>query len=221
MANITQEIVVQKLNEWTKALTPKESRISIFEHIRDIPYAIVPGLGHPVHGPARMLNQNRGYCEPKHILMHLMYQRLRIPVRYVTYPFRWSAQNIDYPWKLEKLAEKMPTGYHLACKVCIKREWVLVDATWDLPLRKHGFPVNKSWDGVSHTFNAVKPEEEVVHESASERMKYIRARAWSLLTLNDKLLSRRFYNGLNMWLQQARISKSRSRHEDNVSEVSS
>lgn len=205
--NRIQEIIVQKLNEWTKDLGPKESRIAIFEHIRDIPYAIVARLGHPIQGSARMLAQNRGYCEPKHILIYMMYQKLRIPVKYVTYPFSWSAQDINYPWKLKKLANGMPMGYHLACKVHINEEWVLVDATWDLPLKRLGFPVNESWDGVSHTLNAVKPEEEIIHENERERVEYVRAIRWGLLTEKEKVLSRRFFDELNKWLQEARDSR--------------
>jgi len=210
---MAQEIIVQKLNEWTKDLGPKESRIAIFEHIRDIPYAIVAGLGHPIQGPAKMLVQNRGYCEPKHILMYMMYQRLRIPVKYATYPFSWSAQDINYPWKLKKLANEMPIGYHLACKSHISGEWVLVDATWDLPLKRLGFPVNESWDGESHTLNAVKPEEEIIHENDGERVEYARARGWRLLTEKEKVLSRRFYDELNKWLQEARNSQTTSKEE--------
>ena len=208
-----QEIVVQKLNEWTKDLGPKESRIAIFEYIRDIPYAIVAGLGHPIQGPARMLVQNRGYCEPKHILMYMMYQRLRIPVKYVTYPFSWSTQDINYPWKLKKLANGMPMGYHLACKAHINEEWVLVDATWDLPLKNFGFPVNESWDGASHTLNAVKPQEEIIHENDEDRVEYARARRWRLLTEKEKVLSRRFFDELNKWLQEARNSQTTSKEE--------
>ncbi len=210
---MTEEIIVQKLNEWTRDLGPKESRIAVFEYVRDIPYAIVAGLGRPIQGPARMLVQNRGYCEPKHILMYMMYQRLGIPVKYVTYPFSWSAQDINYPWKLKKLVYGVPMGYHLACKTYINGEWVLVDATWDLPLKKLGFAVNESWDGVSHTLNAVKPEEEIIHENDRDRAEYIRARRWELLTEKKKVSSRRFFNELNNWLQEARNSQTTSKDE--------
>lgn len=154
-----------------------------------------------------MLAQNRGYCEPKHILMYVMYQRLRIPVKYATYPFRWRTQDINYPWRLGKLADGMPMGYHLACKVYINAEWVLVDATWDPPLRRLGFPVNDSWGGESHTLNAVKPEEEIIHESDGERVKYVKARGWGLLTQKEKVLSMKFFEAFNKWLQEARDSR--------------
>ena len=35
--------------------------------------------------------------------------------------------------------------------------WILVDATWDRPLVKAGFPVNDHWDGYSEMRWAVKP----------------------------------------------------------------
>jgi hypothetical protein len=206
--NTVQKIILKKFDEWTKDLNPKESRISIFEHIRDIPYAVIPGLAHPIHGPARMLTLDKGYCEPKHVLTYTMYQRLRIPTRYATYPFKWSAQDINYPWKLEKLANEMPMGYHLACKAYINKKWVLVDATWDLPLKRLGFPVNESWDGVGNTLNAVKPEEEITHENEREMMEYVSKIGWSLLAKKEKVLSLRFYHELNKWLEETRrVSK--------------
>ncbi len=211
--NRTKGIIAKKLIEWTKDLNPKGSRIAIFEHIRDIPYAIVAGLGHPIQGPAKMLTHNRGYCEPKHILMYKLYRRLGISVRYVTYPFSWNAQDINYPCELKKLVEGMPIGYHLACKAKINGAWILVDATWDLPLKRLGFPVNKSWDGDRNTSNAVKPEDEIIHKNERERTRYIRARRWGLLTEKEKVSSRRFFNELNKWLQEARNSQTTSKDE--------
>jgi hypothetical protein len=73
-----------------------------------------------------------------------------------------------------KLVNEMPMGYHLACKAYINEKWVLVDATWDLPLKRLGFPLNESWDGVSNTLNAVKPEEEITHENEGGKMEYER-----------------------------------------------
>ncbi|MDD4137527.1 MAG: hypothetical protein PHT99_06500, partial [Methanoregula sp.] len=59
--------------------------------------------------------------------------------------------------ELRRLAAVMPVAYHLACRVRINGRWVLVDATWDRPLAKGGFPVNEYWDGYADTKCAVKP----------------------------------------------------------------
>jgi hypothetical protein len=51
----------------------------------------------------------------------------------------------------------LPVAYHLACRVQLGCRWILVDATWDPPLAKAGFPVNDYWDGCAETRCAVKP----------------------------------------------------------------
>jgi hypothetical protein len=106
--------------------------------------------------------------------------------------------------RLKKLANEMHMGYHLACKAYINGKWVLVDATWDLPLKRLGFPVNQTWDGVSRTLNAVRPEEEIIHENEEERVQYARTRGWGLLAHKERVLSLRFYDELSKWLQGAR-----------------
>ncbi len=88
----------------------------------------------------------------------------------------------------------MPIGYHLACRAYINGKWILVDATWDIPLSKAGFPVNESWDGISNTLNAVKPLEGIVHRNAKK-------------SDEEKSLSNRFYSILNKWLEELRTSK--------------
>jgi hypothetical protein len=86
-----------------------------------------------------------------------MYRRLGVDVVYATFPFLWNDPDLRYPPELRQLATVLPVAHHLACRVRIKDRWVLVDATWDLPLKRAGFPVNEHWDGQSDTLCAVKP----------------------------------------------------------------
>lgn len=198
-----QDIIERKFDEWTKDLSPEENRISIFEKIRDIPFAVVPEFFDFEKDPAGLLVQNRGFCVPKHYLLGKMYQKLEIPVRYYTYSFKWSDLDVDYPLSLRKLTEEIPVTYHLACKAFLNGRWVLVDATWDFPLKKTGFPVNERWDGRSDTRNAVKPLEEFAHESAGEREEAFKAKMRTY-SLREKLILRRFSGGLNKWLESVR-----------------
>ncbi len=191
---MVQDIILSKFNEWTRGLDSKEGRIKIFENIRDIPYVLIPELIDPEKGPVGILIRKMGSCSPKHFLMGAMFQKLEIPIKYVTYPFNWNDQDIDYPAKIRKLADAMPIGYHLACRAYINGKWILVDATWDIPLSKAGFPVNESWDGISNTLNAVKPLEGIVHRNAKK-------------SDEEKSLSNRFYSILNKWLEELRTSK--------------
>ena len=70
------DIIAKKFKEWTAGLEPVAARVSIFEHIRDIPYAIVAQLRDPVTGPVKILKLNKGSCVPKHFLLALMFKKL-------------------------------------------------------------------------------------------------------------------------------------------------
>lgn len=168
-----EDIILKKFNEWTAGKNALGARISVFNHIRDISYGILPELRDPVSGPARMLELRVGSCVPKHFLMFRLFEKLEIPVKYATYLFTWDDPKIKYPPDLLKIVKDMPQGTHLACQAYLNDRWVLVDATFENALKKYGFPVTESWDGVSDTKNAVKPIREIVHESLEERIEYV------------------------------------------------
>ncbi len=198
-----EKIIIERFNEWTSRLEPKQAMISVFEHIRDIPYAIVPAFRDPAFGPVGILEQNEGSCQPKHYLLMMFFHSLKIPVKLATYAFRWSDSDVRYPHDLKELISRLPIEYHLACKAEIEGRWVLVDATWDMPLINVGFPVNEYWDGISNTKNAVTPIEEVMHESVRERVRFETERH-GLYTEEEKAVYREFIEKLNAWLEAVR-----------------
>lgn len=198
-----EKIILDKFEEWTKGLGAIQARISIFNHIRDIPYMIIPQLRDPARGPVGILEYNRGMCSAKHYLLALMFGKLNIPTKYVTYQFSWNDPKIKYPKDLMKLAQRLLPEYHLACRAYIDGKWVLIDATWDPPLKKVGFPINENWDGMSDTKNAVTPIKEIIHETIDERLNYV-AEAKKSYTEEQKLLSDQFKEKLNNWLEGVR-----------------
>jgi hypothetical protein len=105
------------------------------------------------------------------------------------------------------LAEDVPIGYHLACKARIENQWVVVDVTWDRPLARVGFPVNESWDGIGDTRLAVEPLDDLVHENAQERMRFVQARK-SSWTTDDHARTDHFTTALNNWLEDVRRNPS-------------
>jgi len=143
--------------EWTRGLDTRESMISIFSHIRDIPYSFVVSVPDPITSPQQLLVAGKGSCGPKHHLLAEMYRKLNLSVVFATIAFSWNDPDLSYPPELRKKAVRLPVAYHLACRVQIGCRWILVDATWDLPLGRAGFPVNDHWDGYSETRCAVKP----------------------------------------------------------------
>lgn len=198
------KIIAEKFAEWTKGKDALAARISVFEHIRDIPYAIVPAFRDPVVGPSGMLKTNRGACGPKHYLLLPMFEKLGISVKYATYLLYWNDPAVKYPPELRALTEKMPLIGHLACKAKIGNKWVLVDATWDKLIKKTGFPINESWDGVSDTKCAVTAVKEKVHESLEERIAYDSA-IRNAFTEEQKAVYAEFILKLNVWLEQIRL----------------
>jgi len=150
-------IVLSAFHEWTHGLDTRESMISIFSHIRDIPYSLVVPATNAKTPQEQILMAGKGSCGAKHYLLAEMFRTLNIPVVYATFPFLWNDPDLHYPSQLRNLAATLPVAHHLACRIQIGCSWVLVDATWDTPLAKAGFPVNGNWDGYSETKCAVKP----------------------------------------------------------------
>lgn len=184
----------KKFREWTHGKDAAQARISVFEQIRDIPYAVVPEINSTGHY-VRILTIGRGSCTPKHFLLRDMYERLGLSVLYVVYAFRWSELEVDYPKRLRRLAEAMSISHHLACKVEIAGKLVLIDATVDSPLKRLGLPVNENWNGLSNMVLPVTPiaEEQFYHPA---EVRDYEAR------YDDASLE--FFSAMNQWLDTVR-----------------
>ncbi len=187
----------EKFRQWTQGMDAFQARVSIYQRIRDIPYAVIPQLV-DAERYVDILKLGKGSCTPKHFLLCNMYQRLGLLVLFVVYPFRWDEGDeteFDYPPRLKKLAEELPTGYHLACKVEIDGKLVLVDATLDSALKNAGLAVNQDWDGVSDTLLPMNPcgEEQFYHPSEAYLMQ---------AQYDGKSLA--FYSELNSFFEEAR-----------------
>jgi len=197
------DIITQKFDEWTAGKGPKEASIAVFEHIRDIPYAIVPEFRDPAAGPAGLIKENKGSCQPKHYLIAQLFGKLDIPIKLVTYVFRWGDSEIKFPDNLKQLLDRMPVSYHLACKANLNGRWVLSDATYDPPLEKAGFPVTKKWDGENDAINAVTPLQEIIHESAEDRVRF-EAEQRARYSPAEQAVYAEFIYKLNAWLETLR-----------------
>ncbi len=186
-------LIEDRFNQWAQGKSAIQARVSIYERIRDIPYAVIPELIDSERY-IEILRVKRGSCTPKHFLLCAMYQRLGMTVLYAVYPFRWDELEVNYPPRLRTLAKAVPISYHLTCRVDIDGRLVLVDATLDPALKRLGLPVNERWDGKGNTLLPMKPcgEEQLYHPSEA----YLRAQP------DEKWLA--FYQELNLWLEELR-----------------
>ena len=181
--SITKDALLEKtFRQWTARKDAVQARISIYEKIRDIPYAVLPELNSAGRF-ADILALGRGSCTPKHFLLCNMFQRLGLMVLFAVYPFRWGEPAevmVDSLEPLKKMTGKLPMSHHLACRVEIDGRLVLVDATLDLPLGKAGLVVNQKWDGFSDTLLPVTPlgEEQLFHPAEAHLMEARSGRQW-------------------------------------------
>lgn len=193
------DTIDEKIEQWTEGLDEVQSRISIYNHIRDIPFGVVPRSSVDYRqGLEQVLNRNVGSCSPKHFLLGEMYDRLSIPVKYATYPFYWDELGVEYPPHIKKLADEMPLTFHLACKPHIDGKDILLDSTWDTPLKKAGFTVNEDWNGYSDTSLSVTALEEIVHENIWERFEYLEGK------MKKTAITKVFFEEFNKWLMDLR-----------------
>jgi len=199
MSTVTDTILDDKFRQWTGGKDPVQARISIFEHVRDIPYAVLPNLIN-AERYIDILTLGKGSCTPKHLLLGNMFERLGLLVLFAVYAFQWGERAEvldDYPQQLKEMSRELPPSPHLACRVEINGKLVLVDATLDSPLAKVDLPVNQYWDGFSDTLLPVTPigEEELYHPMEAYLMQ-ARYDAQSLA----------FYDELNTCLEMVRQS---------------
>jgi len=187
------DITPAKLSKWTEGKNPLEARISVFRKIRDIPYAIMPELIH-FQKYLDILKLNKGSCSPKHFLLADLLEGLGLTVFYSSWQFLWKDVPIEWPMELQKLVNEMPVNTHLALRVKIGDNFVLVDATMDPKLRTLGLPIN-DWDGKSDTLLPIQPLGEESWYSWEER---------KLLVPDFEEKSLVFYQKLNSWLEGIR-----------------
>ena len=199
MSTTTDAFLEETFRQWTAGKDAVQARISIYENIRDIPYAVLPELI-STDNFADILTLGRGSCTPKHFLLCNMFQRLGLMVLFAVYPFQWGERSEIMVGNLEPLreiAEALPMSHHLACRVDIEGRLVLVDATLDPPLAKADLVINHHWDGFSDTLLPMTPcgEEQLYHPSEAHLMEARSGQQWL-----------EFYAKLNTCLERVRQS---------------
>ncbi|HEY3419987.1 MAG TPA: hypothetical protein VGK23_05490 [Methanomassiliicoccales archaeon] len=203
---VDYEALMAKFRSWTDGLDPIEMRIALFERVRDIPFRPTVSLYGDRDSPDRIIAQNFGSSEAKSILLGTMLEMLKIRVMYVTYSFRWENLRVEYPSSLRQYIRAIPVSFHTALKAEIDGNLVLLDPTYDVPLGKAGFKMNRSWNGSSDTMLGVMEREEIVHIDQNERAKYAKLRydhydEEQIASLTE------FYEKLNAWLDTLRDEK--------------
>lgn len=129
--------------------------IILFEKVRGIPYGSIGS-----RNPKNVYEKNKGTCSGKHELLKELYRELGIQVKDFVVKHSFNDLRVEFPNEIKEILDKNEiVDFHNFLKIFIKNKWVIVDATWDKPLRKLGFIVNENWYGKSDMKICVIPRE--------------------------------------------------------------
>ena len=192
------EIIQQAFRDWTNGCDPLRSRITLFEHVRDIAY-YYPST----RDPSEVLVSGRGSCSGKHYLLGEMFRLLGLNVRHMICTHRFNESPIVFPAPMQEMLRKNEIiDMHDYLQLGVDGEWVDVDATWPSGLREFGFPVNENWDGKTAMLLSVVPEDLTIAERDPEALK---EELLSKLPPRQRALRKQFLTALSSWVQELSV----------------
>lgn len=148
-SNLRKEII----SEWADDLSIEKQIIVLFEKVRDIPYGEIGS-----RDPYDVYKNNKGTCSGKHELLKELYQELGIKTKDFIAMHRFKDLKVDFPDNIKEILYRSDiVDPHNFFKINSNSKWITIDITWDMPLNKFGFPVNKNWDGKSDMKICVVP----------------------------------------------------------------
>jgi len=135
---------VRRILDECRELSPAKARVCIFNFVRDIPYGDIGS-----RDPFEVLKAKKGTCSGKHALLKLLLEGLGYEVQSFFAKHDFSKfPLLPWPEELCEFQSVVLTDFHDFLKVKIDGKWVTIDAIFDRPLRKFGFPV-QDWNGRS------------------------------------------------------------------------
>ncbi|MDD4937630.1 MAG: hypothetical protein PHX34_01210 [Candidatus Shapirobacteria bacterium] len=190
-------LVKQILNEWIpNDLSLDDKIIFLAEKVRDIPYGVVDS-----RDPYDVYKNNMGTCSGKHELLKELYHNLGIKTQDYIVMHRFKDFSVIYPPNLMTILNRSDIiDPHNFFKIYQNNKWVIVDITWDKPLKKLGFIFNENWDGKTDMSITVKPIE-IIQTDHPLQMKEEKLTLLSKSTQNDRKL---FLKELSQWLSSQR-----------------
>lgn len=192
---MNEETLRRALEEWTEGLTGVRARIRLFERVRDIPY-VYPASRDPIE----VLKNGRGSGSGKHYLLGELFRMLGLSVRHMMCTHRFNESPIGFPDEMQEMLRKNEVvDIHDYLQIQVDGRWIDVDATWPLPLREYGFPVNDEWDGTSPMLLTVVPDELIVVKGDPEQAKDDLLSKW---TPRQRQLRKKFLEMLSAWVAE-------------------
>lgn len=186
----------QEIAHRFRELPDVQGRKAAYEFVRDIAYGNIGS-----RSAFDVLLARKGTCSGKHALLRMFFESLGYEVQ------SWFAEH-DFsqfpiqPWPqtLAEFREKNIPDFHDFLKVNIAGQWITVDAVFDAPLVRLGFPLLQ-WDGQMsmelpiHALRVFPAEGDV--ESHKKAL-------IASLPQEVQELRKRFLSSLTAWLEKER-----------------
>lgn len=185
------------IQKWTGNLPLDKKIVALAEKVRDIPYGVIGS-----REPQTVYENHKGTCSGKHGLLKELYHELGIQTQDYIAMHRFKDLSVSYPQSLKIILERSNIlDPHNFFKIQINRRWILVDITWDKPLKRLGFTVNENWDGKTDMQITVKPFE-IIQTDNSLKIKEEKLSTLSISVQEDRKL---FLKELSSWLALERL----------------
>lgn len=192
-SNIVDALYQHIIQKWTHNQPLDQKIVTIFKQVRDIPYGTIGS-----RNPLDVYHKNMGTCSGKHALLKALYTALGIEVKDFIVLHNFNNLPIKYPNYLKtQLTTTTILDPHNFIKIKVHNKWLLVDVTWDKPLKKLGFPINENWDGKSNLNILVSTEQEFYE---TDNAIYLKQKLLKNLTITAQKEREIFLKKFSEWL---------------------
>ena len=190
-----EDIIHQTFCGWTRGCDAVQSRITLFERVRDLAYRYPAS-----RDPAEVLRQGGGSCSGKHYLLGELYRALGLSVQHMICTHRFNESPLVFPPPMQEMLRKNEiVDLHDYLQIRLDDQWVDIDATWPRGLREFGFPLTEDWDGTAPMLLSVVPEDFAIVEADPEKLK---EELLAKLTPRQRTLRKQFLEALSRWVQE-------------------
>lgn len=182
---------------------------TVFALVRDMPYRRASS-----RAPETTIDEWRGTCSGKHILLQALFDQLRMQTTMILAPHQFTEANSPWlpPALLELVREAPIRDVHNFLRVQPvgqigpQAEWVTVDATWPLAARAVGMPANETLD-LEHDMGIAADPDEIYHVPPDADPNDLKARILEDFSPAELARREHFLAQLIDWLAEALPTK--------------
>lgn len=140
---MNRDLLQKIISDYSQGKTGTAQIVALFERVRDIPYGSIGS-----REPTEVYTKQEGTCSGKHELLKALYNELGVQTKDFIAIHRFKDLRVEFPEDIQVILDRSDiVDPHNFFKINYYNRWLQIDLTWDLPLKKFGFPVTERWSG--------------------------------------------------------------------------